>query len=292
MTKQKKLILNNGVNIPPVGYGVFRMTDLKECEEAVVQAIITGYRLIDTAAAYENEEAVGKAVKRVISEGIVSREELFITTKLWVTDTTYEKAKAGFERSLKRLGLDYVDLYLIHQPYNDYYGAWRALEELYEEGKVRAIGVDNFTQDRMADFLFFNNVKPAVNMIECNVYFQRENEREYLEEQNILLQAWAPLAAGKEDLFTNETLCNIAENHQKSVVQIILRWLIQRNIVPVVKSANPARMKENLEIFDFVLTENEMKQIAALDIGHTYATARNTGKAVTEFLEKARRYRI
>ena len=292
MTKQKKLILNNGVNIPPVGYGVFRMTDLKECEEAVVQAIITGYRLSDTAAAYENEEAVGKAVKRVISEGIVSREELFITTKLWVTDTTYEKAKAGFERSLKRLGLDYVDLYLIHQPYNDYYGAWRALEELYEEGKVRAIGVDNFTQDRMADFLFFNNVKPAVNMIECNVYFQRENEREYLEEQNILLQAWAPLAAGKEELFTNETLCNIAESHQKSVVQVILRWLIQRNIVPVVKSANPARMKENLEIFDFVLTENEMKQIAALDTGHTYATARNTGKAVTEFLEKARGYRI
>ena len=268
------------------------MTNLEECENAVVQAVKTGYRLIDTAAAYENETAVGKAIKRVIAEGIVKREDLFVTTKLWITDTTYGKAKEGFQRSLDRLGLDYVDLYLIHQPYNDYYGAWRALEELYEEGKVRSIGVDNFTQDRMADFLFFNKVKPAVNMIECNAYFQREDERKYLKEQNILMQAWSPLVAGKEDLFTNEILCEIAQKHQKSVAQIILRWLVLRGIVPVVKSANPVRMKENLDIFDFVLSEDEMKAIATLDTGHTYATARNTGKAVTEFLEKADQYHV
>ena len=290
--ERKDVVLNNGVTMPPIGYGVFRMTNLGECENAVVQAVKTGYRLIDTAAAYENETAVGKAIKRVIAEGIVSREELFVTTKLWITDTSYEKAKEGFQRSLDRLGLDYVDLYLIHQPYNDYYGAWRALEELYETGKVKSIGVDNFTQDRMADFLFFNKVKPAVNMIECNAYFQREDERKFLKEQNILMQAWSPLAAGKEDLFTNEILCSIAKKHDKSVAQLVLRWLVQRGIVPVVKSANPVRMKENLDIFDFNLSEEEMKQIATLDTGHTYATARNTGKVVTEFLEKANQYHV
>ena len=290
--ERKNIVLNNGVTMPPIGYGVFRMTDLEECENAVVQAVKTGYRLIDTAAAYENETAVGKAIKRVTTEGLVSRKDLFVTTKLWITDTTYEKAKEGFKRSLDRLDLEYVDLYLIHQPYNDYYGAWRALEELYEDGKVKSIGVDNFTQDRMADFLFFNKVKPAVNMIECNTYFQREDERKYLNEQNILRQAWAPLAAGTEELFTNEILCRIAQNHRKSVAQIILRWLVQREIVPVVKSANPVRMKENLDIFDFDLSEKEMKQIASLDTGHTYATARNTGKAVTEFLEKANQYNV
>ena len=290
--ERKDVVLNNGVTMPPIGYGVFRMTNLEECENAVVQAVKTGYRLIDTAAAYENETAVGKAIKRVIAEGIVSREELFVTTKLWITDTSYEKAKEGFQRSLDRLGLDYVDLYLIHQPYNDYYGAWRALEELYEEGKVKSIGVDNFTQDRMADFLFFNKVKPAVNMIECNAYFQREDERRFLKEQNILMQAWSPLAAGKEDLFTNEILCSIAKKHDKSVAQLVLRWLVQRGIVPVVKSASPVRMKENLNIFDFNLSEEEMKQIATLDTGHTYATARSTGKAVTEFLEKANQYHV
>ena len=290
--ERKEIVLNNGVTMPPIGYGVFRMTNLEECENAVVQAVKIGYRLIDTAAAYENETAVGKAIKRVSAEGIVQREELFITTKLWITDTTYEKAKEGFKRSLDRLGLDYVDLYLIHQPYHDYYGAWRALEELYEEGKIKSIGVDNFTQDRMADFLFFNKVRPAVNMIECNAYFQREDERKYLREQNIIMQAWSPLAAGKEDLFSNEILCEIAQKHQKTVAQVILRWLVQRGIVPVVKSANPVRMKENLDVFDFVLSEGEMKQIASLDTGHSYAAARNTGRAVTEFLEKANQYHV
>lgn len=285
---ENSIILNNGISMPNIGFGVFRMTDQAECEEAVVQAIQAGYRLIDTAAAYENEEAVGRAIKRC---GI-SREDLFITTKLWITDTSYEKAKEGFYRSLKRLGLDYIDLYLIHQPYNDYYGAWRALEELYEEGKIRAIGVDNFTQDRLADFIFFNKIKPAINMIECNVFFQREDERQYLNQQNIVMQAWSPLAAGQGKLFTNPLLCEIAEAHNKSAAQIILRWIVQRGIVPVVKSSNPTRMKENLDIFDFTLTENEMKKIATLDTGHSYAISRDTGNAVTDFLEKSNLYRV
>ena len=285
---ENSIILNNGISMPNIGFGVFRMTDQAECEEAVVQAIQAGYRLIDTAAAYENEEAVGRAIKRC---GI-SREDLFITTKLWITDTSYEKAKEGFYRSLKRLGLDYIDLYLIHQPYNDYYGAWRALEELYEEGKIRAIGVDNFTQDRLADFIFFNKIKHAINMIECNVFFQREDERQYLNQQNIVMQAWSPLAAGQGNLFTNPLLCEIAGAHNKSVAQIILRWIVQRGIVPVVKSSNPTRMKENLDIFDFTLTENEMKKIATLDTGHSYAMSRDTGDAVTDFLEKSSLYRV
>ena len=286
------ITLNNHITMPRIGYGVFRMTDEKECEEAVYHAIKAGYRLIDTAAAYENEEAVGRAIKRTINEGIVTRKDLFITTKLWVTDTNYERAKEGYKNSLKRLNLDYVDLYLIHQPYNDYYGAWRALEELYAEGKVRSIGVDNFTQDRMADFLFFNKVKPAVNMIQCNTVFQREDEEKYLKAQNILLQAWSPLAAGDGRLFENELLKEIAQNHNKSVAQIVLRWLIQREIVPVVKSANPERMKENLDVFDFELKEEEMKQIKTLDTGHSCFGERTNAKQVNDFLEIALKYHV
>ena len=257
------ITLNNDIEMPRIGYGVFRMKDPEECEEAVVQAIQSGYRLIDTAAAYENEEAVGRAIRRCG----VPREELFITTKLWITDTSYEGAKRGFARSMERLGLGYVDLYLIHQPYNDYYGAWRALEELYAEGKAHSIGVDNFTQDKLADFLFWNKVKPAVNLVEYNAFFQREDDRLYMESKNIQMQAWSPLAAGQGKLFENETLCAIANTHNKSVAQVVLRWLVQRNIVPLVKSANPQRMKENLDIFDFALTDAEMQQIAALDTG-------------------------
>lgn len=280
--------LNNGVTMPRIGYGMFRMTDAAACEEAVVQAIQSGYRLIDTAAAYENEEAVGRAIRRCG----VPREELFITTKLWVTDTSYEGAKRGFARSLERLGLNHVDLYLIHQPYHDYYGAWRAMEELYAEGKVRAIGVDNFTQDRLADFLFWNKVKPAVNLLECNAFFQRENERTYLEREGIQMQAWSPLAAGQGKLFENETLCAIANAHSKSVAQVVLRWLVQRNIVPLVKSANPQRMKENLDIFDFALTDAEMQQIAALDTGHSCFGSRDTAEKVHAFLDAACSYQV
>ena len=282
------ITLNNGVKIPAIGYGVFRMKDPAECEEAVVQAIQSGYRLIDTAAAYENEEAVGRAIRRCG----VPREELFITTKLWITDTSYEGAKRGFARSMERLGLGYVDLYLIHQPYNDYYGAWRALEELYAAGKARVIGVDNFTPDKLADFVFWNKVKPAVNLVECNAFFQREEESRYMESQNIQMQAWSPLAAGQGRLFENETLRTLAATHNKTVAQIVLRWLVQRNIVPLVKSANPERMRENLEIFDFALTDAEMQQIAALDTGRTAFTPRTTGAAVDAFLKAALEYKV
>lgn len=280
--------LNNGVEIPPIGFGVFRMENLEECEKATIEAIKTGYRLIDTAAAYKNEEAVGRAIKNC---GI-PRDELFITTKLWITDTSYEGAKRGFEKSLSKLGLDYLDLYLIHQPYNDYYGAWRALEELYEEGKVRAIGIDNFTQDRTADFIFFNKIKPMVNLVECNAFFQREDEKKYLDSENILMQAWSPLAAGQSRLFENETLLQIAHNHNKTVAQIVLRWLVQRGIVPIVKSSNPVRMKENLDIFDFEISQYEMDQIKKLDTSRTCFIPRNTGEIVKDFLERAMEYNI
>ena len=280
--------LNNGVEIPPIGFGVFRMENLEECEKATIEAIKAGYRLIDTAAAYKNEEAVGRAIKNC---GI-PRDELFITTKLWITDTSYEGAKRGFEKSLSKLGLDYLDLYLIHQPYNDYYGAWRALEELYEEGKVRAIGIDNFTQDRTADFIFFNKIKPMVNLVECNAFFQREDEKKYLDSENILMQAWSPLAAGQSRLFENETLLQIAHNHNKTVAQIVLRWLVQRGIVPIVKSSNPVRMKENLDIFDFEISQYEMDEIKKLDTGRTCFIPRNTGEIVKDFLEHAMEYNV
>ena len=283
-----KIRLNNGVEIPPIGFGVFRMENFEECKQATIEAIKAGYRLIDTAAAYKNEEAVGCAIK---SCG-VSREELFITTKLWITDTTYEGAKRGFEKSLSKLGLDYLDLYLIHQPYNDYYGAWRALEEFYEAGKIRAIGIDNFTQDRTADFIFFNKIKPMVNLIECNTFFQRADEKAYLDSENILMQAWSPLAAGQSRLFENETLLQIAQNHNKTVAQIVLRWLVQRGIVPIVKSSNPTRMKENLDIFDFEITQDEMNEIKKLDTGKTCFIPRNTGAIVKDFLEHAMKYNV
>lgn len=280
--------LNNGTNMPPIGYGVFRMTNETACKEAVLQALELGYRLIDTAAAYENEQAVGRAIKK---SGI-SRKDLFITTKLWITDTCYEKAKEAFYRSLDRLNMDYVDLYLIHQPYHDYYGAWRALEELYAEGVIKAIGVDNFTQDKLADFLFFNKIQPAVNMVECNAFYQREDDLNYMKEQNIQMQAWSPLAAGNTSVFTDPTLCGIAENHKKSVAQIVLRWLVQRGIVPVVKSANPVRMKENIDIFDFALTPEEMKAIASLDTGRTCFGERKSAGQVTAFLNTALNYKV
>lgn len=285
---QEKIALNNGVEMPMLGYGVFRMTEAAACEEAVVQAIKAGYRLIDTAAAYGNEEAVGKALRHCG----VPREELFITTKLWITDTSYEGAKRGFARSMQKLGLDYLDLYLIHQPYNDYYGAWRALEELYAEGKIRAIGVDNFTQDKLADFIFWNKVKPAVNLVECNPFFQREAERVYMSGKDVLMQAWSPLAAGQTEIFTNEILQAIAAAHKKTVAQVALRWLVQRGVVPIVKSANPKRMAENLDIFDFALTDEEMQFISQLDTGHTCFAPRQTGVAVENFLEQAKLYEL
>lgn len=285
---KNEITLNNGIKMPKIGFGVFRMTNEDECEEAVMNAIQSGYRLIDTAAAYGNEEAVGRAIK----QSDVKREELFITTKLWITETNYELAKKGFERSLEKLGLDYLDLYLIHQPYNDYYGAWRALEELYNEGKIRAIGIDNFTNDKVADFVFFNKIKPAVNLVECNAFYQRKEECEYLKKQNIQMQAWSPLSAGQNRLFENKTLIDIAKSHNKTVAQVVLRWLIQRGIVPIVKSSNLSRMKENIDVFDFELSSEEMQMIFALDTGHTCFSPRTTGEAVDDFLKKSLLYNI
>ena len=285
---KNEITLNNGIKMPKIGFGVFRMTKEDECEKAVMNAIQSGYRLIDTAAAYGNEEAVGRAIK----QSDVKRDELFITTKLWITETNYELAKKGFERSLEKLGLDYLDLYLIHQPYNDYYGAWRALEELYNEGKIRAIGIDNFTNDKVADFVFFNKIKPAVNLVECNAFYQRKEECEYLKKQNIQMQAWSPLSAGQNRLFENETLIDIAKSHNKTVAQIVLRWLIQRGIVPIVKSSNLSRMKENIDVFDFELSSEEMQMIFALDTGRTCFSPRTTGEAVDDFLKKSLLYNI
>lgn len=285
---KNKVVLNNGVEMPAIGFGVFGIDNQQECEEAVVQAIQSGYRLIDTASAYENEEAVGRAIQR----SRVSRNELFITTKLWITDTSYEGAKRGFRRSLERLKLDYIDLYLIHQPFHDYYGAWRAMEELYEEGKVRAIGVDNFTQDRLADFIFFNKVKPAVNLIECNAFFQREDDRSYMCSQGVQMQAWSPLAAGDAGLMNQPLLLQLSQKYHKSVPQIVLRWLMQRSIVPLVKSVKPERMRENLSIFDFELLPEDMAAIAALDTGRSCFPPRTGGPDVRDFLEAAQKFHV
>lgn len=282
------VILNNGVEMPSIGYGVFRITDTKECEKAVYEAIKAGYRLIDTASAYENEEAVGQAI---IRSG-VPRNELFITTKLWITDTNYEGAKQGFQRSLNRLGLDYIDLYLIHQPFNDYYGAWRAMEELYAEGKIRAIGVDNFTQDRLADFIFFNKIKPAVNLIECNAFYQRKGDLDYMNGENIKMQAWSPLAAGNARLFDNPLLQQLGQKYNKSVPQIVLRWLTERGIVPLVKSVKPERIQENLDVFDFTLSEEDMDMIATLDTGHSCFPPRSSVEDVNAFLKAAQKYNV
>lgn len=253
--------LNNGVKMPILGFGVFQIADLNECEEIVYQAITHGYRLIDTAASYGNEEAVGKAIKR----SGVPREELFITTKLWITDATYEGTKQAFQRSLDRLGLDYLDLYLIHQPLNDVYGAWRAMEELYEEGKIRAIGLANFYPDRLIDLAAFNKITPAVNQIEVNPFFQRTEDQKVMLEKGVQMEGWAPFVEGKNDLFKNELLQTIGDQYGKSIAQVILRWHIQCGIVAIPKSANVDRMQQNFDMFDFQLSEADMQKIATLD---------------------------
>ncbi|MGX7196578.1 aldo/keto reductase [Enterococcus olivae] len=253
--------LNNGVKMPQLGFGVFQMTDLDECEEIVYEAITHGYRLIDTAASYGNEEAVGKAIKR----SGVPREELFITTKLWISDATYEGTKKAFQLSLERLGLDYLDLYLIHQPLNDVYGSWRAMEELYEEGKIRAIGVSNFYPDRLIDLIAFNKVTPALNQIEINPFFQREEDLQVMKEKGVQSEGWAPFAEGKNDLFHNELLQKIGDKYNKSIAQVILRWNIQRGVIAIPKSANVDRMKQNADIFDFELSADDIEKISTLD---------------------------
>ncbi|SDX04199.1 aldo/keto reductase [Paenibacillus sp. CF384] len=255
------VILNNGVEMPILGFGVFQISDPNECEQSVYDAIMAGYRLIDTAASYQNEEAVGRGIKR----SGVAREEIFITTKLWVQDTGYDRTKKAFDRSLKRLQVDYLDLYLIHQPYGDVYGSWRAMEELYHEGKVRAIGVSNFHMDRLIDLMLHNEVAPAVNQVETHPFNQQKDSAAFMKEHHVQIESWAPFAEGKNNLFQNEKLAAIAEKHNKSIAQVVLRWLVQRDVVVIPKSVRKDRMAENINIFDFELHREDMEAIAALD---------------------------
>lgn len=258
----QKVILNNGVEMPILGFGVYQIEDAKECEQAVYDAITAGYRLIDTAAAYQNEEAVGQAIKR----SGVPREELFITTKLWVQDAGYENTKKAFAKSLERLKLDYLDLYLIHQPFGDVYGSWRAMEDLYHEGKIKTIGVSNFEMDRLVDLMVHNEITPAVNQIETHPFCQRIESAKYMKEHNVQIESWGPLAEGRNNIFQNEMLVSIAEKYDKSVAQIILRWLTQRGIVVIPKSVRKERIIENFNIFDFELSQEDMEKVAMLDM--------------------------
>jgi 2,5-diketo-D-gluconate reductase A len=256
------ITLNNGIEIPILGFGVYQIP-AEDTEKVVTQALDTGYRHIDTAASYQNEEAVGRALA---SSGI-PRGELFVTTKLWMEHAGYDATHAAFQRSLDRLGLDYVDLYLIHQPFGDYYGAWRAMEELHQRGRVRAIGVSNFHPDRLVDLIAHNNITPAVNQIETHVFYQRRDDHRVMREYGVAHESWGPFAEGRNDMFTNATLTSIGQGHGKSVGQVVLRWLIQRNVIVIPKSVRPERMQENLDVFDFELTAGEMDQITAMDTG-------------------------
>ena len=253
--------LNNGVKMPQLGFGVFQVPDLRECEQAVLDAIDSGYRLIDTAAAYHNEEAVGAAIKK----SGVAREELFITSKLWVSDASYERAKKGIETSLNKLGLDYIDLYLLHQPYGDVIGAWKALEEAYHAGKIRAIGVSNFYADQLKNLILTCEVKPVINQIEVNPWYQQKQEIKLNQAEDIRVEAWAPFAEGKHNIFQNEVLAEIGQKYGKANGQVILRWLMQRGIVVIPKSVHKNRMEENFDVFDFELSDEDMQTIAKLD---------------------------
>ncbi|MFI8653720.1 aldo/keto reductase [Priestia megaterium] len=257
----QKVILNNGIEMPILGFGVFQMNDENECEQAVYDALMAGYRLIDTAASYQNEKEVGRAIKR----SGVPREDLFITTKLWVQDTGYEKTKSAFTKSLERLQLDYIDLYLIHQPFGDVYGSWRAMEEMYRDGKIKAIGVSNFYPDRLVDLITHNEVVPAVNQVETHPFCQQVESAQLMKENNVQIESWAPFAEGKNDIFQNELLLSIAETYNKSVAQVILRWLTQRGVVVIPKSVRKERIVENFNIFDFELSTEDMEKIAKLD---------------------------
>jgi 2,5-diketo-D-gluconate reductase A len=253
--------LNNGAEIPILGFGVFQITDAAECERSVVDAIQTGYSHIDTAASYQNEEAVGRGIK----QNGVAREKLFITTKLWIQRNGYEGTLKAFENSLKRLQLDYIDLYLIHQPFGDVYGEWRAMEELHQQGKVRAIGVSNFQPDRIMDLMTHNKITPAVNQIEVNPFQQQIDTQKFLQDNSVQVEAWAPFAEGRNNIFQNEILLSIAAKHKKSVAQVILRWLLQRGIIVLSKSVRKERMIENISVFDFELNAEDMATIKTLD---------------------------
>lgn len=253
--------LNDGNKMPQLGFGVFQVPDLSQAEQAVTDALEVGYRLIDTAAAYQNEEAVGAAIKK----SSVNRDDIFVTSKLWVDHFTYEKAKQGIDDSLTKLGLDYMDLYLLHQPYGDTAGAWRALEEAQKEGKIKSIGVSNFAPDQLMNLELMSNVKPALNQIEVSPWFQEDEAVKFNDQQDIRTEAWAPFAEGKHDIFTNETIAEIGKKYGKTNGQVILRWLLQRGIVVIPKSVHKARMAENFDVFDFELSADDIKTMNTLD---------------------------
>lgn len=257
--------LNNGVKMPILGYGVYQIPDQVECERCVLDALNVGYRSIDTAQAYRNEEAVGHAIKK----SGVAREELFITTKVWISNAGYEKAKASIEESMKKLQLDYLDLVLIHQPFNDYYGTYRAMEELYKAGTIKAIGVSNFYPDRYIDLVQFSEVVPAVNQVETHVFNQQVKAQGIMKKYNTQIESWGPFAEGKNDLFTNVTLLEVGDKYHKSTAQVALRFLIQRGVVVIPKTINKSRMEENFNVFDFELTAEDMAKIATLDTGES-----------------------
>ncbi len=259
----KNVRLNNGVEMPILGFGVYQIPDYNECKKSVLQALETGYRLIDTASAYQNEKAVGDAIK----ESGIDRKELFVTTKLWITETGYEKTKKSFEESMEKLQLDYLDLYLIHQPFGDYYGSWRAMEELNENKKIRAIGVSNFYPDRFVDLAENSKIKPAVNQIETHPLFQREYDDKIMKEYGTQIESWGPFAEGKNNMFNNPIILEIGKKHNKSAAQVILRWLIQRNVVVIPKSVRKERIIENFNVFDFELSEDDMNKIKSMDMG-------------------------
>ncbi|WP_295296036.1 aldo/keto reductase [uncultured Brachyspira sp.] len=257
----KYVKLNNGLEMPILGFGVYQIQDYNECKKAVLNAIETGYRLIDTAASYKNEKAVGDAIK----ESGINRKELFITTKLWIQKNGYDDTKKAFNNSLEKLQLDYLDLYLIHQPLGDYYGEWRCMEELYKNGKIKAIGVCNFFADRLVDLIMHNEIVPAVNQVEVNPFYQKNDYQTIMNEYNVQMQSWAPFAEGRNNMFSNEILLSIAKKYNKSIAQIILNWLVKRNIVVIPKSVRKERMEENFNIFDFELDESDIKLISSLD---------------------------
>ena len=270
------LTLNTGAKMPQEGFGVFRVPDKKECKESVLEAIKIGYRLIDTAAVYGNEDAVGEAVREAIAQGICTREELFITSKLWVQDMeSYETAKAGIEASLKKSGLEYFDLYLLHQAMKDYFSAWRAMEDAYREGKLKAIGVSNFYPNILTNFCETVDVVPAVNQVELHPYYTQEAALETMKYYNVVPEAWAPLGGGRYNPFENEDLKAIAKAHNKTVGQVLLRWGVQRKTVVIPKSTHVERIKENFDIWDFTLTDEEMKKISSFDMGYTGSRAKH-----------------
>lgn len=257
--------LSNGVKMPILGFGVYQVPDLDECERVFSDAISVGYRSIDTAQAYMNEEAVGNAIRK---SGI-AREEFFITTKIWISNYGYEKAKASLDASLAKLQTDYIDLMLLHQPFGDYYGAYRAMEEYYKAGKIKAIGISNFAPDRVADLAIFADVTPMVNQVETHVFNQQSNARKTMDEYGVQIESWGPFAEGRNDFFTNETLVAIGQKYQKSAAQVALRYLIQRDVIVIPKTVHKNRMEQNFDVFDFILTDDDMAEILKLDMGES-----------------------